>query len=215
MYSIVLMAALAAPAESPSWGWRSGCCGGGCHGATVAHAGGGCVGYGPIAYYGFAGCYGSCYGSYTNYFSYWSTPPNVHYGYGMPMKASPAMPPPVTVPKPLDKKGDKTKGESNVLPPAAANVIISLPAEATLYANGYKTGQSSAERAFVTPALPQGQTFYYVFTAETIRDGKTVAETRRIEVTAGGTARVNFGDMPAAQPKADPTRVVIGGRIGQ
>jgi hypothetical protein len=37
----------------------------------------------------FAGCYGSCYGSYTNYFSYYSSPPMVHYGYGMPMKAIP------------------------------------------------------------------------------------------------------------------------------
>src|SRR5437899_2510623 len=124
MYSIVLMAALAAPAEAPSWGWRSSCCGGGCVGASwfCAGCGGlkgygsGCSVYGPIVYYGFAGCYGSCYGSYTNYFSYYSMMPNVHYGYGMPIKvaAAPDVPrKPLDVPKPLDKKD---KGEAN--PPA-------------------------------------------------------------------------------------------------
>src|SRR5262245_12616777 len=143
MYSMVLMMAMTTPAEAPSWGWRTGgcggyscygscvgvangsgcagsgcagagygggggkwfgkwrggCCGGGCWGSAgvACHGCGGCWGYGPIAYYGFAGCYGSCYGSYTNYFSYWSTPPNVHYGNGMPMHAAPPggpMPPP-------------------------------------------------------------------------------------------------------------------------
>ena len=249
MYSLVLMMAMAAPAESPSFGWKSGCggcagystgcagngagCGGGqgflglrsggCCGGTPnwsCHGCGGCAGYGfsgygPIAYYGFAGCYGSCYGSYTNYFSYWSTPPNTHYGYGMPMRVPDVAPkmPPADAPKLLPGKDDKKNG-GKTMAPAAATVVVSLPASATLYANGHKTAQASAERRFVTPALEAGKVFHYVFTAETLRDGKPVAETRQVEVVAGGTTRVEFGDLAAAQPKADPTRVVIGGRIG-
>jgi len=221
MYSIVLTAALAAPAESPSWGWRSGCCGGaGCVGARWScHGCGGCngygsnfSGYGPIVYYGFAGCYGSCYGSYTNYFSYYSMMPNVHYGYGMPMKvaAVDGSKRPLDVPRPPERK---EKGEAN--PSAPAKVIVSLPAGATLFANGYRTTQTSAERVFITPDLEVDVTYHYVFTAETIRDGKSVSESRRADVMAGKTTRVEFGEMTAAQPKPDPTRVVIRGQIGR
>ena len=92
---------------------------------------------------------------------------------------------------------------------------MTLPAGATLYANGYKTTQTSAERIFITPALEADQAYHYVFTAETIRDGKPVVESRRAEVTAGRTTRVEFSDMTAAQARPDPTRVVIGGWIGQ
>src|SRR6516225_5588043 len=101
MYSMILLMAMSgSAADTPSWGLRGGCCGG--FGLSV-HGGGSCDGrqyarypeYGPVNYYGFAGCYGSCYGSYTNYFSYWSMQPMVHYGYGMPRPAGPVPPTPV------------------------------------------------------------------------------------------------------------------------
>jgi uncharacterized protein (TIGR03000 family) len=241
MYSLVLMAALAAPADAPSWGHqsggctgystsctgcyggcygggggyglfghRSGCCGGSsnwsCHGCGgCAGSGYGFSGYGPIAYYGFAGCYGSCYGSYANYFSYYSMVPNVHYGYGMPYRTGNAVP--------MPPPSDLPRGRKTSIAPAAATVIVSMPANAILYANGIKTKQASGERNFVTPVLEPGKVFHYDLTAETIRDGQTVSESRSVEVVAGGTTRVDFANLAAAKPKADPTRVAAA-RIG-
>ncbi|MFL5338744.1 MAG: TIGR03000 domain-containing protein [Gemmataceae bacterium] len=198
MYSMVLLMAMSGPAaETPTWHHHhSSCCGGGAN--YACHGCGGCTGaanggYGPIAYYGFAGCYGSCYGSYTNYFSYWSTPPQVHYGHGMPMPA------PVKI----------VPGDVPVSGPAApANVVVKMPEGAALFANGQKTAQTAAERRFVTPELPAGQVYHYVFTAEVERDGKTVRETKNVEVTAGSTVRVDF-ETPA-QPESG--RILIGSR---
>ncbi len=103
MYSVILIAAMIAPADTAAWG-RHGCCGhtscSGCYGCNgcvgACHGAGSCAGYafGGARVFGFAGCYGSCYGSYTNYFSYWSAPAPVQYGYGMPMHVMPPPPPP-------------------------------------------------------------------------------------------------------------------------
>lgn len=247
MYSVILMAAMTAPADTASFGWRGGCscsgsscsgckgyacggsscsgCGGGrafggifgvrnsctgCGGSSV-HGGGASTGYAFSGMsFGFAGCYGSCYGSYTNFFSYWSQPMQSSYGYGMPMRVGPptkmeppvappvkpATPPvkPVTPPvKPTDKAAEDT----------TATVIISLPADATLYANGVRTRQTSNERHFVTPPLEIGMIYNYTLTIEVVRDGRMVTETRQVEVQAGAEIRVAFEG-------AEATRVVVG-----
>lgn len=233
MYSIVLMMAIggqpATPAFGPGctgcggcggcrgcWGWFGRGCGG-CGGLTgyLCHGCGGCYGYGgcggchgyyyqPIQYYGFAGCYGSCFGSFTNYFSYWSTPPQVHYGYGMPMKPLPPPPAPPAGPpavKPEVKPGgppavkpmDPIKKTS--LTPSHADLVVNLPADAVLFANGIRMSQTSATRRFVTPELQPGQSFHYVLEAEVTRDGKTIRQTRNVEVAAGGRFSVDFGNM--------------------
>ena len=241
MYSVILMAAMTAPADATSFGWRnkgctgctgtacSGCtgctgyscggcsgsscsgCGGrtggflglrsggcsGCTGNASCHGAGACYGYSFAGLtYGFAGCYGSCYGSYTNYFSYWSQPVNVHYGYGMPMHWAPKMgepapvvpvKPPVIVPEPPVKPKTPLGLES-----APASVIVSLPADARLLANGIRTTQTSAERHFTTPALEAGRVYHYNFTVEVVRDGRPITETRQVEVQAGLETRVSF-----------------------
>jgi uncharacterized protein (TIGR03000 family) len=254
MYSVLLIAAMAAPADSAAFGkHHGGCacsgyscagyaCGGvapagypwgaamlpsggcflgkhgacyGCYGnAGTCHGAGSCYGYafGGVRTFGFAGCYGSCYGSYTNYFSYWSAPADVHYGYGMPMHIGPppVMPPPpppaaippappAKAPPPAVKPGEKKTSEPKIGTDtnigqfsAPAKVIVTLPAEAILYANGVRMQQTSAERHFVTPALESGMAYHYVFTIETIRDGRTVSEDREVAVQAGAEIRVNF-----------------------
>lgn len=169
---------------------KGGCCGG-CLGyqpiATCHGCGGGCVGlysHAPV-YYGFAGCYGSCFGSHTNYFSYWSTPPQVRYA-PMPPAGGPALaPPPVKEPPPV-------KPKKAYFAPAPAKVVIALPADAILYANGHKTQQTAALRRFTTPELIPGERYHYVFTVEAVIDGKTVKEERGVEVFAGGEIRVDF-----------------------
>jgi len=242
MYSMILLMAMSgSAADTPSWGLRGGCCGGGgcagascggyghggCHGGghgwghawrggccggfgLSVHGGGSCEGsgfgrqyarypeYGPVNYYGFAGCYGSCYGSYTNYFSYWSMQPMVHYGYGMPRPAGPVPPTPVkpTVPK---SGGTPKIG----LDGAPASVLVCLPAEATLLANGKPTTQTSDTRSFVTPNLPAGQAFHYVLTAQIERDGRMLTQSKEVEVAAGLTTKVefDFGDSTKVATK--------------
>jgi uncharacterized protein (TIGR03000 family) len=161
-----------------------------------------------LTYYGFAGCYGSCYGSYTNYFSYWTTPPAA-YGYGMPMYpvAPAAMPPvnpaaaPANPAAPGVEVKPKGQGGAGIEFQAPATVTISIPADATLLANGQFTTQTSAERKFVTPVLTQGQNYHYEFTATMIRDGQVVTETKKVAVWAGGIINVDFGTMATAKVK--------------
>jgi uncharacterized protein (TIGR03000 family) len=172
-------------------------------------------------FYGYAGCYGSCYGSFTNYFSYWSMPFSSHYGYQMPMHAP--EPPPVKKDKieedpkdtkDKDKSKDKDEKKKNGKPPAEkgadaagagypALIVIALPANATLYANGVRTRQNAAERGFVTPPLERNQPYHYTFIAEMERDGQMVSETKQVEVRSGARIRVDFGTLAAAKPR-DP-----------
>jgi uncharacterized protein (TIGR03000 family) len=130
-------------------------------------------------YYGFAGCYGSCFGSYTNYFSYWSQPPQVRYG----VPVQPVEPPPV--------KPKEVKPKVGAVP-APAKVIVEVPAEATLFANGHKTQQTTATRKFTTPELIPGERYHYVFTVEAMIDGKMITEEKEVEVFAGGEIHVDF-----------------------
>lgn len=284
MYSLVLaMTMTGSAAPAPAWG--NGCygCNGcnGCYGAAglPAHGCGGCYGY-FTPNYGFAGCYGSCYGSYTNYFSYWNGPATVGYGYGYnhyvlpanygPMPAwdrggaypggaypcAPAagavapgtagsgavMPPPIIpapvapgAPAPVKEPEKKmppapvAPGEPPVKPvapvapsvdpkkpvepkigmlAAPARVVVELPADARLFANGQLTKQTTARREFVTPVLEVGQEFHYVLTVEAVRDGKLVRDTRTLPVSAGQVTSVNFGDLATAQV-VEPASVAI------
>lgn len=234
MYSVILMAAMTAPADATSFGWRNNCggcggcggcvstacvgtgctgyaCGGGrafggflglrrwggcggCVGNASCHGAGACYGYayGGMSY-GFAGCYGSCYGSYTNYFSYWQQPVDVHYGYGMPMHVVPMhAEPPVAPAKPpvkIQEPPAKPKPENIVAP---ANVVVHVPADAILFANGIRTSKTEVERHFTTPALESGRIYHYNFKIEVVRDGQTITQNRQAEVRAGETTIVRF-----------------------
>jgi uncharacterized protein (TIGR03000 family) len=265
MYSVILLAAMTAPADAPAWGHLfrrddccecggysyngcrgynscNGCCGGyacngcggySCHGCcggyaipagyscggcsgcggfrvfNACHGAGACWGYAYAgAGYGFAGCYGSCYGSITNYFSYWSHPANVQYGYGMPMHVAPPVAPgapPAAQPAPV-KPAVPAKPEGKIEASAPATVVVSLPSDAVLFANGIRTTQTSAERHFVTPALAPGQMYHYVLTAEVNRDNKPVTETYQVEVKAGAETRVTFAQLISASPP-DASRI--------
>ncbi len=249
MYSLILMAAMTAPADTPAWGhFNRGCdccgsgyscggcyggyaygcggCYGGCYGGYggwsscrgcwggcwgtggfrnyfTCHGAGACWGY---AYaggcYGFAGCYGSCYGSF-NYFTTWPMP-----------AAVPAGPPPQGPPAAVPVYPDE-KAPAKPLNPAApgkvdtatpANVVVNLPADAVLYANGFRTAQTGNERHFVTPTLSSGQSYHYVFTAEINRNDQSIKETYQVEVQAGLETRVNFARLIAAS-KPDASRI--------
>jgi uncharacterized protein (TIGR03000 family) len=84
----------------------------------------------------------------------------------------------------------KKKAPSEVEAPAV--IQVSLPADARLTVDGYVTTSTSANRTFVTPALPQGESFQYTLRAEVIRDGRTVVETQIVTVRGGEETSVPF-----------------------
>ena len=58
-------------------------------------------------------------------------------------------------------------------PTARASVVVKLPADARLFADGRQLNLTGAERKFVSPDLPTDQEFVYRFRAEYERDGET------------------------------------------
>jgi uncharacterized protein (TIGR03000 family) len=169
-------------------GWRAGCWSDGgwrvwfsCHGSGACHG----YAYAGLSY-GFAGCYGSCTGSFTNYFSYWPAPAAPAPTQSAPPAATPMQP---NEPKKEAPKTDPMKPMTSAAP---ASVIITLPADARLLANGVPTRQTGSERRFITPELTLLTRHMYSLTAEISRDDQTITETIDIEVFPGQETRVIF-----------------------
>ena len=85
-------------------------------------------------------------------------------------------------------------------PTARAAVVVKLPTDARLFADGRALNLTGAERKFVSPELPANQEFVYRFKAEYERDGETVSVTKKVPVRAGATVTVEFADLTAARP---------------
>jgi uncharacterized protein (TIGR03000 family) len=92
--------------------------------------------------------------------------------------------------------------------PNQATVVVQVPESAQLYVDDHRVTQTSATRTFVTPALQPGTTYYYNLRAESVRDGKTVAATKRVTVRAGETTRVAFTDTDTASAGVS-TRITV------
>lgn len=115
-----------------------------------------------------------------------------------------------TIPPPSkdtkDPKDATTPKKSSRAVPA--KVIVRLPAEAKLYADGIETTLTSNERVFTTPALVPGQPFQYVMKAEFNQDGKPVSESRRVVVQAGETSVLDFS-LPAVEMRKVTTNITV------
>lgn len=187
MYSVILMMAMSgAPAEAPAWPFRSN----NCYGCTgwAGNTGHACYGSGyawggqHIACYGYSlNCVGfSCFGSYPTYFAGPVTP--YHYIPAVPSKIREHIP------------GPKSSDRGQLTVPAPAELTVSLPADAKLFAEGQPTHLTTSERRFQTPPLPPGRDFHYTLRMEVVRNGQTVSVDRQIIVRAGTNTRVEFGD---------------------
>jgi uncharacterized protein (TIGR03000 family) len=90
----------------------------------------------------------------------------------------------------------KAKKTEEVMSPAPATIIVSLPAEAKLLIDGSATKSISATRVFTSPALEPGKQFAYTLTGELLRDGRTVTTSKQVVVRAGAETQVQL-DFPA------------------
>jgi uncharacterized protein (TIGR03000 family) len=107
---------------------------------------------------------------------------------------------PYAQPSPADLSGYTPK---NQLPqpggaapsPNRATVVVKLPADARLFAEGKTLSLTSAERSFVTPELPTGREYNYTFRVEYDRNGRTLSESRTIAVMPGKVSMLEFADL--------------------
>lgn len=200
-----------------SWWNANGCCGGtvamsgctgcsGCCGGTASYScfGGPAISYTPV-FNGGLSCYGGPVPS--------APPPVFGPAPGFPAQpypapaatipyADPTVAPPSVVP---ERSGLRPAGGFG--PPVAtvsngsrAAIVVRLPADARLYADGVPLRLTGAERRFTTPELPGGMEFTYRMTAEYDRNGEVVSVTKRVPVRAGATETVEFADLTAARP---------------
>jgi uncharacterized protein (TIGR03000 family) len=73
-----------------------------------------------------------------------------------------------------------------------AEVIVRVPANARLFANGQPTDGTGVERIFATPSLTPSQNFKYVMQVEYTIDGQTRKESKEVTVRAGHRTLVDF-----------------------
>ena len=233
MYSMVLMAALTTAVDMPDRGRRGGCCGGcygggwgGCYGG-----GGGCYG-GWGGGFGMGGCGGgwgggcggggytmggwggSGYSGYAlgNFSPTWGgyaySPMSSSWGgYGFSPMYSTWGTPIVSAGGTMFNPAGLT--QSFYYNPSGANanaatIIVHMPANASLSIDGQQTQQRSNTRTFVSPPLDPNKTYTYTLRAETSRDGRTITETKNVDVRAGQSSEVTLnleGERINASPR--------------
>jgi uncharacterized protein (TIGR03000 family) len=109
------------------------------------------------------------------------------------MEGAPAMPPPPSTPTP-PPAGAKSTFDGN-----AGYIVVDVPADAKVFVNGHATTSIGEHRQYVSHGLEAGMRYEYQVRAEIVRDGKTLSETKTVQLTAGGQADLAF-DMKAASP---------------
>lgn len=103
--------------------------------------------------------------------------------------------PPGAVPPPNIRRELPPPQPGKVMREAPAHIIVRLPADARLTVHGVECPLTSDTRTFDTPALAPGQTFYYILKAEIKRDGRSIAQTRRVDFRSGENITVSFDNL--------------------
>jgi uncharacterized protein (TIGR03000 family) len=229
MYSVVLMAMLAAGGDAPNCGHKTGCghgCGGyygyaGCCGYGYGYGADCCDGgYGALGWYSggwgscYGGCWGGCYGCHGCYgcYGYYGCNTNGCYnglGFtpGVPTLVDPHGSAPFIPPMPEGSGAPKgSPSQTGATSGGKAKLVLEVPQGAKIYVDGTLTRSTATQRVFSTPHLEVGQSYYYDFRIEVERDGKTFTENKRVIVKAGEDYKESFADLgkrPADTAVAD------------
>jgi uncharacterized protein (TIGR03000 family) len=92
-------------------------------------------------------------------------------------------------PAPAPRKQER---EEEISTPAAARITVKLPADARLWVDQVECPLTSAERAFNTPALQPGQSYFYTLKVQVQRNGTPVTDSQRVVMRAGQHVTVDF-----------------------
>jgi uncharacterized protein (TIGR03000 family) len=90
---------------------------------------------------------------------------------------------------------------------ARATVIVKLPTDAVLYAEGRKLNLTSDVRRFVSPPLPTNSDYTYNFRTEYTRNGEVITRTKSISVKAGGSFNLEFDESYGKTPMVTPQQM--------
>ena len=74
-------------------------------------------------------------------------------------------------------------------------VIVRVPTDAKLFAEGRQLTVTNGEKTFTTPPIPSDRDAIYTFRTEYVRDGEVITQTKKVNVRAGGQAVVTFEDL--------------------
>ena len=74
----------------------------------------------------------------------------------------------------------------------AVRINVTVPPNAEILFGNFKTTQSGAQRAFVSPPLDRGHDFTYDITAKWQEGGRQVVRTRQVTVHAGDVVNLSF-----------------------
>jgi len=91
-----------------------------------------------------------------------------------------------------------------------ATIWANLPADAKVLVNGASTKSLGAERHYVSRGLEQGRTYSYKLRVEFQRDGQPVVEDKIVQLHAGDSVQVAFGNgQPAAEQQTAKTELKL------
>ncbi len=205
------------------WGGCYGCGCGGCYGYGWNHACGGgyynCYGGGPAFTNPMAGVGYSGFGAYGNFGNYNSMPyvaapvydtpafggrpldvPNQTPGTPIPAPTEPGRPIKDIKPMRIEPLKTFTPSVTPNTPTSSttrtkASVVVRVPEKAKVFIDGNLMQSTSTERKFTSPTIAAGESFYYTIRVVIEKDGKEVADTRRVTVKAGETSRLSFDNL--------------------
>jgi uncharacterized protein (TIGR03000 family) len=75
---------------------------------------------------------------------------------------------------------------------ATASLTVIVPADAEVFLDGDPTTETGTERRFVTPPLTVGGRYSYTVRARWQEGGNTVEQSRKVQITGGAKASVDF-----------------------
>ncbi len=149
---------------------------------------------------------GGCFGSGMSTMGGMGMTPTIPPIQGLQQPYAPPMPatPDASIP---DSRGTSFASGSGG---GRATVVVKLPADAVLYAEGRRLVLSGAERTFTTPSLPAGD-WGYTFRAEYTRDGEVISRSKRVGVKPGDAVVLEFTETGLARTtKAEPKPAPVG-----
>lgn len=91
---------------------------------------------------------------------------------------------------------------------ADGTLVVEVPAEAKIYVNDRLTNTPGAVREYVSRNLVRGYNYSYEVRAEMEVDGKTVTETKKVDLRAGQNVKLAFNLAPAASDEVETSITV-------
>ena len=99
--------------------------------------------------------------------------------------------PPTSVPSERDTY------RPTVIDNARGVILVRLPEDAKLFAEGRQLAIKTEVRRFVTPPLPANRDAVYNLRVEYTRDGEVISRTKKVSIRAGETKELEFGEHTA------------------